>query len=74
MLAELSQNAINRHGNNTANIIDFIVTNLTETYGAKYINTKQDEWVFNNAGGAMGQSFRSFDQVVLCITKSSRDL
>lgn len=55
MLHELSQAAIAVHGQNTAGIIDHIVTNLTETYGTKHINTRQDEWVFNNAGGAMGK-------------------
>jgi C-8 sterol isomerase len=53
-LHELSQTSIAAHGNNTAKIIDFIVTNLTETYGSRYINPRQDEWVLNNAGGAMG--------------------
>jgi len=53
-LHELAQTSIAAHGNNTAKIIDSIVTNLTETYGSRYINPRQDEWVLNNAGGAMG--------------------
>lgn len=55
-LHQLAQTSITTHGNNTAKIIDSIVTNLTETYGSRYINPRQDEWVLNNAGGAMGTS------------------
>ena len=55
-LHQLAQTSIATHGNNTAKIIDSIVTNLTETYGSRYINPRQDEWVLNNAGGAMGMS------------------
>lgn len=57
MLHQLSQAAIALHGTNTTGIIDHIVTNLTETYGTKHINTRQDEWFFNNAGGAMGTMY-----------------
>jgi C-8 sterol isomerase len=55
MLHQLSQSAIALHGTNTSRIIDHIVTNLTVTYGETHINPKQDEWFFNNAGGAMGE-------------------
>jgi len=56
-LHELSKDAIAAHPDDTAKIIDHIVTNLTATYGAKHINQRQDEWVFNNAGGAMGAMY-----------------
>jgi C-8 sterol isomerase len=55
LLHELSRDAVAKHGNDTVGMIDHIVANLTETYGSKHINTRQDEWVFNNAGGAMGK-------------------
>jgi C-8 sterol isomerase len=55
MLHQLSRAAIALHGTNTSGIIDHIVTNLTETYGENHINPRQDEWFFNNAGGAMGE-------------------
>ncbi|CAG7853740.1 C-8 sterol isomerase; AltName: Full=Delta-8--delta-7 sterol isomerase [Serendipita indica DSM 11827] len=56
-LHELSRDAIAHHGNQTGKMIDHIVTNLTATYGTKHINPRQDEWFFNNAGGAMGTMY-----------------
>lgn len=40
-------------------IIDHIVANLTETYPSSKIalNTDSSEWMFNNAGGAMGAMY-----------------
>lgn len=57
-LHELAQSAIASSPNDTAGMINHIVTNLTETYPKNKIsiNTKQ-EWVFNNAGGAMGAMY-----------------
>ncbi|KAF4616149.1 hypothetical protein D9613_011447 [Agrocybe pediades] len=57
-LHELAQSAIEASPNDTAGMITHIVTNLTETYPKNQINinTKQ-EWVFNNAGGAMGAMY-----------------
>ncbi|KAG8911861.1 C-8 sterol isomerase [Tulasnella sp. 417] len=53
-LHELAKDAIATHPGDTTKVVDHIVTNLTATYGTKHINPRQDEWVFNNAGGAMG--------------------
>ncbi|KIM42828.1 hypothetical protein M413DRAFT_444479 [Hebeloma cylindrosporum] len=57
-LHELAQTAIASSPNDTAGMIKHIVTNLTETYPDNKIrlNTHQD-WVFNNAGGAMGAMY-----------------
>lgn len=53
-LHELSTRAIAQHGNNTRGIVDYIVAELTaKPETAKYVNV-DEEWVFNNAGGAMG--------------------
>jgi len=56
-LHQLSQAAIAEHPDDMPKIISFIVKNLTETYGPKYINPREQEWVFNNAGGAMGAMY-----------------
>lgn len=53
------------HGNDTRAMVSFIVSNLTATYpqdasAGKVVvslNPREDEWVFNNAGGAMGAMY-----------------
>lgn len=57
LLHELSKDAISKHPDDLPQMIDYIVTNLTATYGEKHINQRQKEWVFNNAGGAMGAMY-----------------
>lgn len=53
-LHELSTQAIAQHGNNTRAIVGHIVDELrARPETTKYISV-QEEWVFNNAGGAMG--------------------
>jgi len=63
-LHELAQAAVNAHGNDTRAMITFIVSNLTATfpqdeYAQKVVslNPREDEWIFNNAGGAMGAMY-----------------
>ncbi|KAF5383201.1 hypothetical protein D9615_004937 [Tricholomella constricta] len=59
-LHELAKEAIAVSGpNDTAGMIEHIVTNLTATYPSTQIriNTDSSEWVFNNAGGAMGAMY-----------------
>jgi len=58
-LHQLAQAAIAASPNDTAGMINHIVTNLTLTYPSKQIrlNPNQNEWVFNNAGGAMGAMY-----------------
>ncbi|KAJ7078088.1 ERG2/sigma1 receptor-like protein [Mycena epipterygia] len=55
-LNQLAQAAIASSPNNTAGMIQYIVANLTQTYPSTQVNINIDssEWVFNNAGGAMG--------------------
>ncbi|TFK28679.1 C-8 sterol isomerase [Coprinopsis marcescibilis] len=58
-LHELSQAAIAAHGDDLGGIIKHITTNLTETYPSSVIRINRDdqEWMFNNAGGAMGAMY-----------------
>ncbi|KAF7315435.1 hypothetical protein MIND_00058400 [Mycena indigotica] len=60
-LHELAQDAIARASspNDTAGMIQHILTNLTTTYPSTTIrlNVDSKEWVFNNAGGAMGAMY-----------------
>ncbi|KAJ7163922.1 ERG2/sigma1 receptor-like protein [Mycena crocata] len=59
-LHELAQAAIAASPpNDTAGMIQYIVTNLTNTYPSTIvkINVDSDEWMFNNAGGAMGAMY-----------------
>lgn len=49
---DLAKRAIAHHGNNTRAIAEYIVTELNEVAPGS-INL-DEEWVFNNAGGAMG--------------------
>ena len=56
-LADLSKRAISAHGNDTKAIVKYIVDELNDRNGvAPYVNN-DEEWVFNNAGGAMGAMY-----------------
>lgn len=55
-LHDLSQRAIASHGNDTGAIISYIKNELSEKFHGGYINT-DEEWIFNNAGGAMGAMY-----------------
>lgn len=76
-LHDLSQRAIAAHGNNTRGVVDYIVAELDQKVPSQYVN-KDEEWVFNNAGGAMGAmyiihasmfslSFSLFSLCTLCV-------
>lgn len=54
-LQDLAWNAIDRHGNDTASVVRFIVSDLA-TRHPRLVNV-DEEWVFNNAGGAMGAMY-----------------
>ena len=60
-LHELSQAAIAAAPNATAtsSMVDFIIANLTAEYPSTKVALNKDvsEWVFNNAGGAMGAMY-----------------
>lgn len=55
-LHDLSIRAIAAHGNDTRSVVNFITAELQEKLPGGYINLDQ-EWIFNNAGGAMGAMY-----------------
>ncbi|KAB8073616.1 ERG2/sigma1 receptor-like protein [Aspergillus leporis] len=55
-LHDLSQRAIAAHGNDTRAVVNYIVSELEEKTPGSHLN-KDEEWVFNNAGGAMGAMY-----------------
>ncbi|KAI1776345.1 ERG2 and sigma1 receptor-like protein [Hypoxylon cercidicola] len=55
-LQDVAQRGIQAHGNDTAKIVEYIVAELHEKHPS-HVNPKwnvDEEWMFNNAGGAMG--------------------
>ncbi|KAI0977047.1 ERG2/sigma1 receptor-like protein [Xylaria arbuscula] len=56
-LHDLAQRGVKAHGNDTGAIVNYIVTELAERH-PRHVNAHAhndaDEWMFNNAGGAMG--------------------
>jgi len=55
-LRDVSQRAIGVHGNDTGAVVSYIVGELSEKLPGGYINL-DEEWIFNNAGGAMGAMY-----------------
>ncbi|KAI0166850.1 ERG2 and sigma1 receptor-like protein [Hypoxylon sp. FL1284] len=58
-LADLAGRSVKAHGNDTARMIEYIVTELRENHPS-HVNPKwnvEEEWFFNNAGGAMGSMY-----------------
>ncbi|KAI0016049.1 ERG2/sigma1 receptor-like protein [Xylariomycetidae sp. FL0641] len=54
-LHDLTKRGLAAHGNDTASVVRFIVDELQATH-PNHINL-DEEWVFNNAGGAMGAMY-----------------
>ncbi|KAI1390977.1 ERG2 and sigma1 receptor-like protein [Hypoxylon trugodes] len=55
-LKDVSSRGIEKYGNDTGKIVEYIVAELHEKY-PRHVNPKwnvPEEWFFNNAGGAMG--------------------
>jgi len=56
-LHDLSQRAIAAHGDDTRSVVKYIVDELSANVGTKSHINLDEEWVFNNAGGAMGAMY-----------------
>jgi C-8 sterol isomerase len=54
-LHDVAKRAIAAHGNNTRAVVDYIVTELHQQLPL-HVNLDED-WMFNNAGGAMGAMY-----------------
>jgi C-8 sterol isomerase len=55
-LKDLSLRALEVHGNDTRSVVAYIVKELSTKLPGGYINL-DEEWIFNNAGGAMGAMY-----------------
>ncbi|CAK7197658.1 C-8 sterol isomerase [Sporothrix eucalyptigena] len=53
-LHDLAKRAIATHGNDTRAIVNYISSELSGTAKLSNYMSKDEEWFFNNAGGAMG--------------------
>lgn len=54
-LHDLAKRGIDHGGNDTAAVVNYIVSELHEKHPT-HVNLEQ-EWMFNNAGGAMGAMY-----------------
>lgn len=55
-LHEVAKKAIANHGDDTRAVVADIVGQLQQSSAKAYLSTNE-EWVFNNAGGAMGAMY-----------------
>jgi hypothetical protein len=71
-LHDLSQRAIAAHGNETHSVVSYIVQELDQKLSGKHLNF-DEEWVFNNAGGAMGAMYIIHaSKSILCVVEDWR--
>jgi len=56
-LRDLQQRSLQAHGNDTRAVTQFIVNELSARTATKRHINLDEEWVFNNAGGAMGAMY-----------------
>ncbi|KAK3326330.1 C-8 sterol isomerase [Apodospora peruviana] len=56
-LHDLSRRAIAAHGNDTRSVVKYITDELSARVSTKSHVNLDEEWMFNNAGGAMGAMY-----------------
>lgn len=54
---DVAKRGLEAHGNDTRAVVQFIVNELGSQVGTKSHINHDEEWVFNNAGGAMGAMY-----------------
>lgn len=67
----MSKRAIGAHGNDTRQVVKMIVDELSEKLPGGYVNL-DEEWIFNNAGGAMGAMYIIHASKSLCCALGRR--
>lgn len=65
-LHDLAKRGIAAHGNDTRSVVKYIVDELHGNAALSNHVNLDEEWVFNNAGGAMGAMYIIHASTLLC--------
>lgn len=56
-LHDIAKRGIQVHGNDTKGVVKYIVDELSSRTDTMNFINREEEWIFNNAGGAMGAMY-----------------